>query len=77
MLLLSGAAANATDGVPAAMQPRQEAETSTATRLAQGNSCANACQAEHDRCRVQRKGSPSCDAERQACLQKCLEQRKR
>jgi hypothetical protein len=39
-------------------------------------SCASACQAAHDQCRVRRKGSPSCDAERQACLEKCLQKRR-
>lgn len=41
------------------------------------DSCASACQAQHDRCRVETKGSPSCDAARQRCLQACLAQRKR
>lgn len=40
--------------------------------VAQGNSCANACQTEHDQCRVVTKGSPSCDAQRQRCLQACI-----
>ncbi len=39
--------------------------------------CAADCQTHHDRCRVRTKGSPSCDAERQACLQKCLQKKTR
>lgn len=35
-------------------------------------SCASACQAKHDQCRVATKGGPDCDAERQRCLQACL-----
>lgn len=46
-------------------------------RVAQSNSCASACQAAHDQCRVQRKGSPSCDIERQRCLQACLASKRR
>ncbi len=38
--------------------------------------CASACQTAHDQCRVRRKGSPSCDAERQACLEKCLQKKR-
>ncbi len=44
--------------------------------VADNRSCPNACQAAHDRCRIQRKGSPSCDAERQACLVSCLKKKK-
>lgn len=36
------------------------------------DSCANLCQRQHDQCRVQTKGSPSCDRERQLCLQTCI-----
>jgi hypothetical protein len=46
-------------------------------KVAEGQTCPTTCQAEHDRCRVQRKGSPSCDADRQACLEKCLKQKRR
>jgi hypothetical protein len=45
--------------------------------VAQTASCASECQAQHDRCRVQTKGSPSCDAERQRCLEICLQKKKR
>lgn len=45
--------------------------------VTQSASCASDCQAQHDRCRVQTKGSPSCDAERQYCLEICLQKKKR
>ena len=45
--------------------------------VAQATSCASECQTQHDRCRVQTKGSPSCDAERQRCLEICLQRKKR
>ena len=41
------------------------------------DSCANACQAEHNKCRVNTKGSPSCDAARQRCLQTCIANKKK
>lgn len=45
---------------------------STDAAAAQSSSCVDQCQANHDRCRVQTKGSPVCDAERQRCLEQCL-----
>lgn len=45
--------------------------------VAQDGSCASACQAEHDQCRVATKGSPSCDATRQRCLQTCIANKKK
>ena len=39
--------------------------------------CAGECQGQHDRCRVQTKGSPSCDAERQRCLEICLHKKRK
>ena len=64
------------------LQPRQPAPTafpavSAPVVVAQDASCANACQAEHDQCRVSTKGSPSCDAARQRCLQACILAKKR
>ena len=41
------------------------------------DSCANACQAEHNKCRVSTKGSPSCDEVRQRCLQTCISTKKK
>ncbi len=45
--------------------------------VAQDNSCAIACQAQHDQCRVQTKGSPACDSARQRCLQACIASKKK
>lgn len=56
--------------------PLMDGEPPNMTRV-QSTSCAAECQAQHDSCRVRTKGSPSCDAERQACLQKCLQKRPR
>lgn len=39
---------------------------------ASANSCANACYAEENRCRIATKNSPSCSARLTACLQRCL-----
>ncbi|MGE0698855.1 MAG: hypothetical protein AB7O57_07150 [Hyphomicrobiaceae bacterium] len=47
------------------------------TQVAEGSSCASECQDQHDRCRVQRKGSPSCDEDRQRCLQGCLQKKRK
>jgi hypothetical protein len=62
--------APATVTPPVAIQPKAALASET-------TSCATTCQTEHDRCRIQRKGSPSCDAERQACLEKCLQKKSR
>jgi len=48
-----------------------------AVTVNESNSCASECQARHDRCRVQTKGSATCDAERQYCLEICLQKKKR
>lgn len=39
---------------------------------ASANACAAACRAQHNQCRIQTKGSASCDAALQRCLQGCL-----
>jgi len=36
------------------------------------NSCAAQCRAAHSQCRVKTQGSPSCDRQLQACMQRCL-----
>lgn len=36
------------------------------------NSCAAQCRAKHNQCRINTKGSASCDAQLQACLSRCL-----
>jgi hypothetical protein len=38
---------------------------------AQGNACASTCRAAYSDCRIASKGSPSCDAQFQACMQSC------
>lgn len=45
--------------------------------VAQDGSCANACQAQHDQCRVATKGSPNCDTARQRCLQSCIQNKRK
>jgi hypothetical protein len=47
------------------------ADATTSCALAQSSSCAAACRAAHNDCRIATKGSPSCDAQFQACLQDC------
>ncbi|MEQ1614104.1 MAG: hypothetical protein ABL904_15265 [Hyphomicrobiaceae bacterium] len=39
---------------------------------AEGNSCVSACRAAHSDCRIRTKGSASCDAQFQACMQGCV-----
>ena len=51
--------------------------TMPAPTVVQSGTCAADCQTHHDRCRVRTKGSPTCDAERQACLEKCLQKKAR
>ena len=36
------------------------------------STCAGSCQSRHDRCRVSTKDGPSCDSDRQRCLQTCI-----
>lgn len=57
--------------------PPPQLNASPGVAVAQSTSCASECQTQHDRCRVQTKGSPSCDAERQRCLEICLQKKKR
>jgi hypothetical protein len=45
-------------------------------RIAQ-DSCAANCRAQHNQCRIATKGSPSCDAQLQACMQRCIPTRAR
>jgi hypothetical protein len=35
------------------------------------NACPGACYAQHNQCRIQSKGSPSCDAALTGCLRGC------
>ena len=39
---------------------------------ARADDCAGQCRARHNQCRIQTKGSPSCDGQLQACLQSCF-----
>jgi len=71
----------AADSAPV-QAPRQPAPTafpaiSAPVVVAQDSSCAAACQAEHDQCRVTTKGSPTCDAIRQRCLRACIASKKK
>ena len=38
----------------------------------QGNACAASCRSAYNDCRIATKGSASCDAQFQACLQGCV-----
>lgn len=38
---------------------------------ASANQCAQQCQAQHNQCRMQTKGSPACDAALTQCLASC------
>ena len=39
---------------------------------ARADDCAGQCRARHNQCRLQTKGSPSCDGQLQSCLQSCF-----
>lgn len=43
-----------------------------APTCAQGNACVSSCRAAHNQCRIATKGSASCDAQLQACVQACV-----
>jgi len=44
----------------------------SAVLVARADDCAGQCRARHNQCRLQTKGSPSCDAQLQGCLQSCI-----
>lgn len=71
LVALSGAA-QAADRTPLQPSPSAYPAISSPLVVAEDTSCASACQAQHDQCRVSTKGSPSCDAARQRCLQTCI-----
>lgn len=77
MMLMASFGAAASDPVP--LQPSQSAfpAVTAPVVVAQDGSCASACQAEHDKCRVATKGSSQCDALRQRCLQSCIAAKKK
>jgi hypothetical protein len=54
---------------------RQQAEMTKPLIVAR--SCASECQSQHDRCRVETKGSRTCDEVRQHCLQICLQKKRK
>ena len=69
------AVAQSVDGsrtAPLVRSPDALPAIQTPVVVADSSSCASACQAKHDQCRVSTKGGPDCDAERQRCLQACL-----
>ena len=45
---------------------------SAAVPSVSANSCASSCRAQHNQCRIATKGSSSCDARLQQCLQSCM-----
>jgi hypothetical protein len=44
----------------------------TGVLAAKADGCAAGCRARHDQCRIATKGSPSCDAQLQACIRGCV-----
>ena len=61
----------------AAIGSRPMSVPATGGPASQSSTCASECQTLHDRCRVQTKGSSVCDAERQRCLEVCLQRKRR
>ena len=43
--------------------------------VAQSSTCRSTCLAQYNQCRISTKGSPSCDAQYQSCLQSCVSSR--
>jgi hypothetical protein len=77
MMLLASSLAPAAAQDPLRPSPNALPAIQAPAVIAQDGSCVSACQTRHDQCRVQTKGSPTCDAERQRCLQACLAAKKR
>jgi len=78
-VLTSGALAADLDTPSAASRqaaPMMQEATASAPVIV-ARSCASECQSQHDRCRVETKGSRSCDEIRQRCLQVCLQRKKK
>lgn len=44
----------------------------TGVLAARADGCTDQCRARHDQCRLQTKGSPSCDTQQSACIQSCI-----
>lgn len=75
-IVMAVAAARAEDAPHLRPSPNALPAIQAPAVVAQDNSCAGQCQAQYDQCRVQTKGSPSCDAARQRCLQACIASKK-
>lgn len=45
-------------------------------RPGQANSCQQSCRAAWNQCRIATKGSASCDAQLQSCMQACIPPRR-
>lgn len=43
--------------------------------LAQADQCVSQCRSAHNQCRISTKGSPSCDAQLQSCMDGCRAKR--
>ncbi|MGE5512610.1 MAG: hypothetical protein ACM31O_15310 [Bacteroidota bacterium] len=52
------------------------ARSDGAVMRTQGEACTDACRREHSDCMIRSKGSPSCNARLQQCLQACLARRR-
>ena len=48
------------------------ADAGQSCAFGQGNACASTCRSAYNDCRIATKGSASCDAQFQACLQGCV-----
>jgi hypothetical protein len=44
--------------------------------VAQSGACTSACRAQYNQCRIATKGSPRCDAQFAACMQRCIPRRR-
>ena len=44
-------------------------------QLANADQCVSQCRNAHNQCRISTKGSPSCDAQLQSCLDSCRPRR--
>lgn len=48
---------------------------SATMQLANADNCVSQCRNAHNQCRIATKGSPSCDAQLQACMDSCRPRR--
>jgi hypothetical protein len=69
--------AGATVGAHAAERDTMQRQIPPTPPLVVAKSCVSECQAQHDRCRVETKGSRTCDEVRQHCLQICLRKKRK